>query len=87
MTSAPQEFGRSFLDETADAFLRVFRGLQPALLPLQLSRGYVRPFEHGFPRVGEGRCDRERGLFTNQKWKSAQTSRRRTTKSLRDRLL
>ena len=55
IASAPQEFGRSFLDETADAFLRVFRGLQPALLLLQLSRRYVRPFEYRFPRVGEGR--------------------------------
>jgi hypothetical protein len=63
MTSAPQEFSLSFLDETADAFFRVFRGLQPALLLLLLSRRHVRPFKCGFPRIGEGRCDRERGLF------------------------
>jgi hypothetical protein len=65
-TSAPQESGRSFLDETADAFGCVFRGLQPALLLLQLSRGDVRPFAYGFPRIGEGRRDRERGLLANQ---------------------
>ena len=65
-TSATQEFGRSFLDETTDAFCRVFRGLQAALLLLQLSRGDIRPFEYGFPRIGEGRRDRERGLLANQ---------------------
>ena len=64
--SAPQEFGRPFFDETADAFSRVFRGLQPALLLLQLSRGDVRPFEYGFPRIGEGRCDREGSLLADQ---------------------
>ena len=45
---------------------RVFRGLQPAPLLLQLSRGDVRPFEYRFPCVGEGRCDGERGLLANQ---------------------
>jgi hypothetical protein len=55
--SAPQEFGRPFFDETADAFSRVFRGLQPALLLLQLSRGDDRPFERGFPRIGQGRAN------------------------------
>ena len=64
--SAPQEFGRPFFDETADAFSRVFRGLQPALLLLQLSRCYVRAFEHGFAGIGEGRRDRERSLFADQ---------------------
>jgi hypothetical protein len=67
-TSATQEFGGSFLDETPDAFRRVFRGLQPALLLLQLSRGDVRPFKHCFPRIGEGRCDCEGGLLANQIW-------------------
>ena len=66
VTSAPREFSRPLLDETADAFRRVFRGLQPAPLLLQLSRGDVRPFEYGFPRIGEGRRDRERGLLANQ---------------------
>jgi hypothetical protein len=64
VTSAPREFSRPFLDETADAFRRVFRGLQPALLLLQLIRGDVRPFEYGFPGVSEGRRDRERGVLT-----------------------
>jgi hypothetical protein len=70
MTLAPQEFSLSFLDETADAFFRVFRGLQPALLLLQLSRRHVRPFKCGFPRIGEGRCDRERGLFADHRFTS-----------------
>ena len=66
VTSAPREFSRPLLDETADAFRRVFRGLQPAPLLLQLSRGDVRPFEYSFPGVREGRRDRERGLLANQ---------------------
>jgi hypothetical protein len=57
-TSATREFGRPLLYETADSFRRVLRGLQPALLLSQLSRGDVRPFEYGFPRIGEGRRDR-----------------------------
>jgi hypothetical protein len=65
-TSATQEFGRSFLDETTDAFCRVFRGLQLALLLLQLSRGDVRPFEYSLAGVREGRRDRARGLLANQ---------------------
>jgi hypothetical protein len=59
-TSSSQIFRRSLLDETADAFLRVFRGLQPAL-----SRGYFRPFKHGFSCTGEGRRDRKGSLLAN----------------------
>ena len=65
-TSAPQESGRSFLDETADAFGCVFRSLQPALLLLQLCRRDIGPVEYSFPRIGQGRGDREGGLSANQ---------------------
>ena len=54
----------------SDAFRRVFRGLQPALLLLQFSRGDVRPFKHCFPRIGEvaATADIKGGLLANQIW-------------------